>query len=601
MRKITTLQAVLLLFFVCTIGYSQDIDMSLAQATDEFRWGVRAFHNGFLHDAVLSFERALTYQPDNMLAKEWLGRVYYRSGFEESALNTWETISESGQASALLQNTMDIIRLRRGVGRELYEPGRFVIAAEIEGFRNDVQVFSRPAGITAGPYGEFYISSFATHEIHRLNVNGAIVSTLRGGVEGFDHPFDVLPLENGNFIVSEYEGCRLAIVNSLGNKLRTIGTRGRGEGQFLGPQYLSQDEEGYLYVSDWGNRRISKFNLEGDFILSIGSATNGYPGLRGPSGIAVIGDRLFIADAVRRHIAVFDLSGNYINTIVEDALNAPEGIVALDETNLLVADTNRLVRVGIEEETVEPVSTFEGSAERVLDADMDANGNVIATDFNAERVTILSDITSLYSGFFVQINRVIAQDFPQVDVVINVEDRLGNPITGLQTGNFLMTESSVPVNDPELIFTGYDAQIERIAFLVDRSAQMSGNRSDIRRAVIEVLQNVSAQGSSIVVTAGENPVLDASETDSVTDIVNAAVNSGEYTDDWQFDLGLRLAGSELIPGRTNRAVVFITNGQLPRTAFSNYGLIELAAFLRNNGIAFYTVYVDEGAHAQELE
>jgi hypothetical protein len=50
------------------------------------------------------------------------------------------------------------------------------------------------------------------------------------------------------------------------------------------------------------------------------------------------------------------------------------------------------------------------------------------------------------------------------------------------------------------------------------------------------------------------------------------------------------------------SVVFITNGNLGGDAFDDYSLEVIAAYLRNNGVAFYCIYLSpDPEHSDELE
>ncbi|MFP4567034.1 MAG: hypothetical protein ACLFNX_11085, partial [Spirochaetaceae bacterium] len=87
------------------------------------------------------------------------------------------------------------------------------------------------------------------------------------------------------------------------------------------------------------------------------------------------------------------------------------------------------------------VSDVAGSSDRVTSGVIDANGNLLATDFDENRLYFLSRVPNLYSGLHVQIERIVADNFPEVYVDIAVEDRLGNPIVGLDASNFFVTEN----------------------------------------------------------------------------------------------------------------------------------------------------------------
>jgi hypothetical protein len=65
-------------------------------------------------------------------------------------------------------------------------------------------------------------------------------------------------------------------------------------------------------------------------------------------------------------------------------------------------------------------------------------------------------------------------------------------------------------------------------------------------------------------------------------------------------MGLRLSATDLLAGEKKRAVVFVGSGVMGELAFEQYSLSELAAYLANNGIAFYAVIAGNGSAGEEL-
>ena len=85
-------------------------------ASEEFRRGVQAYYKGAFNEAVVQFERALSLLPNDNLILDWLGKTYYKTGLEGSALNYWQTASDNGYGGLLLQNKIEIVRERRVTG-----------------------------------------------------------------------------------------------------------------------------------------------------------------------------------------------------------------------------------------------------------------------------------------------------------------------------------------------------------------------------------------------------------------------------------------------------------------------------------------------------
>jgi len=57
-------------------------DSDAIEAAGEFRVGIQAYNRYAFNEAILSFERALSFRPGEAIILDWLGRAYYRSGLE---------------------------------------------------------------------------------------------------------------------------------------------------------------------------------------------------------------------------------------------------------------------------------------------------------------------------------------------------------------------------------------------------------------------------------------------------------------------------------------------------------------------------------------
>ncbi len=96
--------------------------------------------------------------------------------------------------------------------------------------------------------------------------------------------------------------------------VNTWGTPGSGDGQFNNPRGLAVDRQGFVYVTDSGNHRIQKFDLEGNYLLSWGGQGNAPGQFQEPWGLAVDEEgRVYVADLWNHRIQVFDGEGNSIN------------------------------------------------------------------------------------------------------------------------------------------------------------------------------------------------------------------------------------------------------------------------------------------------
>jgi len=570
---------------------AQTVDLDAAKAEENLRFGVQAFHRGYYNDAVVSLEKALSYKPSYDEARLWLGRTLLKSGYEQEALRSWDQLVSAGRATPLLREQMQILRLQSGVGRDVSTQRVYAVSGEVSGTVAGGAAFKRPSAVRALPDGTFLVAAFGTGEILHFDVNSRHLQSMRGGLDGLDRPFDVAMLPDGRFLVSEYGGDRIALCAPNGDKIRTIGKRGRGDGMLLGPQYLALDGRGYFYVTDYGNNRVSKFDTDGNWVLSI-------PGIGGPTGIAANGDEVFVSERSAARVDVFDASGNPLRTLGEGVLKAPEGLSLTADGSLLVCDQNQVKECDLLRESWSVRGDASANSRRLVHAELNPNGELLAADFDMNRILVMSDVSALYAGLSVRIDRADSSKFPDMTVAMTVEDRLGRPISGLTIDNFIVTESRYSVGTTEMLQSNTQIQTLDAVVVVERSPAMDRLRSDTEAVLGEIWTLLSGKGRMKVVSAGERPVREADFGGARLTTANAAFQAAASSR-WRPDLAIRMAGDELNTSSRSarKAVILLTTGNVGADAFKTYSVMELGRFLRNNGIAFYPVFFEMKANA----
>ncbi|MDR2068338.1 MAG: NHL repeat-containing protein [Spirochaetaceae bacterium] len=580
------------------------IDRSAMNAREEFRLGVQAYNRYAFNEAILSLERALSFRPGEGLILDWLGRAYFRSGLEDTALRQWQAAAAAyGPSSGeglLIMGRIETVRNRRSLFPAMDEDIRYVEAGRYPGTSDDTVLYRQPTAVLPLEDGSAWVVAYGSNELVRIDVNGMIRQRRRGPLNGFDRPYDLVRGLDGRLYLSEFRGGRVSILSADGEWLGYIGSKGLGDGQLMGPQNLAVDEEGYLYVVDYGNRRISKFTPDGEFILSFGDRRSGFQGLLSPTGIAAGGGRIFIADGAMGRIFIFDRNGTYRGILVEEGLSGPESLRFLSERQLLAADTNRLLLIDVDSAVVRELGVLGNSRVRIVGADADRNGNILAANFQAGEVSVMTPLNDMAAGLFVQIDRVVPDNFPEITLEVQVQDRRRRPVVGLNGGNFLLSEESRAVSEQNFMGGAYRTESSDVAILMERSPETLPRGEDLAAAV----RDIRAGGSRVVslVSAGEQALRERLPGDAGAAGFAAAArgNPASYSPRWRFDQGLRLAATDLLPGSKKRAVVFVGHGSLGELAFEQYSLSELAAYLTNNGIRFYAVIAGDDPPAEEL-
>lgn len=596
MRRFTLKTFFLCLFLLISsmsFIFSQQVVKKSASeiySEEEFRRGVQAFYRGAFNEAILQFEEALSNNPSDYKILDWLGKAYYRSGMESSALTQWEYAQNLGYGGLLLKNKIEVIRQRRITGASFDNNYRYVEVGSVPGSTEGLLHFSQPISVLPELDGTSWVLAYGSNELIKIDVNGAIVKRTRGPLNGFDRPMDIIRLANGNLLITEYAADRISVLSNKGNYIKSFGKRGSGEGRILGPQYLAEDiKTNRVFVSDFGNARIAVFDSNGKSLYTFGSKSPYFSGLKAPTGIAVHNGLVYVADAFFGAIYVFDVSGNYVDILVrEKTLNKPEAM-KLWQGYLLIADGNKVLTVSLASGEISEIASVGNAPAKITCAAVDVNGNLVVTDVKANEIYVLTKMSELVGGLFVNIEKVDSKNFPNVTVDVRIENQKRQPVVGLKAQNFLITEKSGNVAEQQLVGSGFINDKCDVVIIIDRLNSTKTLEKEIETAVREIASSMTKGGSLKIVSAGEVPVIEMKGNPKSFLNFKSSMLKNSYSNSSVVDLALRLAGNELIVGEAKRAVVYLSSGNISSNAFDKYSYSETAAWLNNNGIIFMAV------------
>ncbi|MBD5427430.1 MAG: hypothetical protein HDR38_07790 [Treponema sp.] len=571
-----------------------------ALAFQEFRRGVQAYYRGAYNDAILQFERALSYLPDENLILDWLGKSYYSSGIEGVALRQWQIASDNGYGGLLLKNQIEIVRARRITDNAYQTSVTYTEAGSFPGRNGGAFIFSQPVSVLPEDDGSVWVLAYGSNEMLKIDVNGLVVNRTNGSLAGFDRPMDMIRAADGRILVSESAGDRISVFNGRGGYEGSFGGKGIGVGQMVGPQYLASDEAGNIYVTDFGNARVDVFDKDGNGLFYFGGASAEFAGLKAPTGIACVDGAVFVADAVTGAVYRFDTAGNYIGLLCkEKTFVRPESLKPWGGY-IVICDKNRVYSIDADTGTVfENVSTGNAPS-RVTCAVPDANGNVLVSDVVSNEVYVMSKMSELIGGLFVQIERVDASAFPQVTLEVKVENRRRQSMVGLKEVNFFVTENKNPVLDPKFEGAASANDIADITLIIDRSVSAARHAEATETAVREIAAAMQGRGTVRVVSAGAMPVLEyVGPPDGIAQFSLGALKT-PVSASVSLDGAIRLAANGLITAEKKRAIIYVTDGGVSQDAFATYSLSDLSAYLNNNAVAMAVVMTAQGAPAREV-
>jgi hypothetical protein len=184
--------------------------------------------------------------------------------------------------------------------------------------------FWSPEGMTVDSSGNVYVADTLNHRIQKFNLNGTLLAkwgsycdmsnnngcnTNEPGARAlgdgqFFKPTGIAIDSSGNVYVDDYANHRIQKFNSSGQFLTKWG--GWNSAQFYFPYGIEIDSGGYVYVLDEHGSRVQKFNSNGQFISKFGGLGSG-PGLFSyPEHLSIYNDKIYISDTGNNRVQVIN-------------------------------------------------------------------------------------------------------------------------------------------------------------------------------------------------------------------------------------------------------------------------------------------------------
>ena len=123
------------------------------------------------------------------------------------------------------------------------------------------------------------------------------------------------------------------IFDGKGQLVRKFGSNGTGNGQFNNPYGIAFDANNHVYVADHNNHRVQKFDK---FMLSFGTRGSNNGQLNRPLGITVLNNKVYVTKSWGgKRVSVFQLDGQFSYTIGSGHSSNPHYIAISTNDQLL--------------------------------------------------------------------------------------------------------------------------------------------------------------------------------------------------------------------------------------------------------------------------
>ena len=135
-------------------------------------------------------------------------------------------------------------------------------------------------------------------------------------VGGLNGPSGTAINSKGQIVVVETGGNRISILTPEGEKIRTFGKAGSGNGQFNYPYGVAVDKDDNIYVADQYNHRVQKFTSEGKFVAAVGGRGSNNLQFYNPFGICFNkrNNNLYVCDQSNHRIQVLSTDLTFKNS-----------------------------------------------------------------------------------------------------------------------------------------------------------------------------------------------------------------------------------------------------------------------------------------------
>ncbi len=172
-----------------------------------------------------------------------------------------------------------------------------------------------PRGLYSDPEDRVYVLDDAGRVLV-YSSDGRVEASWRMPESEAGRPEGIVRLRDGRVAVADTHYHRVVIFEANGDVDRMFGEYGTEPGQFVYPVAIVEDDQGCLYVGEYGDRqRVQKFQADGRFLLAFGRHGTGDGEFQRPGAIVWEGGLVYVVDAFNDRIQLFSDDGQFQRVI----------------------------------------------------------------------------------------------------------------------------------------------------------------------------------------------------------------------------------------------------------------------------------------------
>ena len=173
--------------------------------------------------------------------------------------------------------------------------------------------FGYVCGVAIDKDDNLYVSDAGSNCMYKFDKYGQLLQKFD---EEFDYPRGVAVDDNQVFVCDCYN-YKVKVLTTELKLVKSIGSKGAGDGQFDRLKCIAVDSDGMLYVSDGYNRRVQVFTRDGQFVRSFKKKGSQQAELKNLEGLFVDADYVYVSEYGEYDsscVSVFTKDGQFVTS-----------------------------------------------------------------------------------------------------------------------------------------------------------------------------------------------------------------------------------------------------------------------------------------------